>query len=387
MLVLAFLVALTWIIAPPTETADTCSMARGRTPFVRWEDETRVLATILPERPQDKHCEPLGHMCREKPLGHLVFLETVEGEAAETVAARSNAVVFRWYRDASCAVRPRSDSVRAGTQHHFTLALRPDSLWVDSLPTFDVPPDHPLGEFPGSVTYAKPPALLPEYLDFVSILPREANWKEDCRPGTQAVVAWKDSHREAAPYQPINVSDMRLREDCSWALMRKSESLERWDMYQREFEISEVLRESGLVEECRFRTGPREGKLPVVGGQFVPASVGGTGQQWAMICVSPNHWQLLIVISKREVRVIELAKLVGKARNWFLTVAPPEYFHWTSALEFNYAERWRSPRPKLDVVILAFSKPKGNQKLAFYWTEEGWRQVTVNCCRWPDNDG
>lgn len=364
--------------------------------FVQRADENRILGTVQAERypdhvpptpterPRRLELKPGGKASLNRSVGYVISVEKAAGNAAELLALGSHAVMFRWGGvDDFCQWEPPLDTLNTGSRQQFIAILRPDSLWVGDLPTFDVPPK-PLGEYPG-IAARRPAFLLAEYVDFLSARPTLEEWQVDCRPGTLAVQAWLDAHAEASKYPPFNIAAGTLRKSCDFDLVSDAADLERWDAYDAPLELSEALDEWLTEEGCQDLTEIERQPAVAFRGNYLPISSGSAREQWLVLCVTDNHWRILVVLPEPPAEVHELASMAG-SWDWLLSAAPAEYFGLMSAREFTYKEPRRVQRPGYDVVLLSFTGAEDDEKLAFFWTDEGWQRVVVRCCYWPGEE-
>lgn len=366
--------------------------------FVRLDIETRILGTVLPERlpdvygtfpgvPQvlDVGYATLLQFTNRTAFGYRIRVESAEGYAGDLVEPGSEVVVFRWNRisDRCHWTAFHKDSLEAGSRQHFTALLRPDSLWIDNLPTFDLAPNNPVAELPGASGKGTSESLVEELRDFTSALPSEHDWKEDCRTATGGVQSWLDAHRHVSKRPPLSAAIHYMRANCERALERKAEDLERWDAYEDSYEISPALRQWLRDEGCQDLSEIDVQPEIALRGRYVPTTEGDTREQWAVICARDDYWRLLVVLPEPPAQVHELVRMPG-IWDWMLSTGPAEYFLYMSAREFDEEEPWRVPRPRYDVALLEFEGYETVEKLAVFWTEDGWQHVVVLCCHWPE---
>ena len=334
-----------------------CVMFETTPAFLRSGNDTRILATVLTSRSRDT--------LRPAQPAVRLRVEEADGPGANLVGSDPTAVVVRWAQIGdSCDRVLKRDSLTSGRRYVFRAILRPDSLWIDGRPTFDVPPEI-LAEMPS----------LDAYRQFLAMLPTKEEWERDCRPGVTRVLGWLGSHPDVAQHPPFTAVDRRLRPACVASLERRALGLERWKPTPQ---VPNELRLTLAHEGCRRGPDVMNDWDQAVDGHFVDAAA----PQWAVICAMSDHWRLLVVVLGPPVKIIELARLTGNEWSWLAGAAPREYFDWTGAGEFRNRGRWGVPRPRRDLVLLTLVSE--DQTLAFFETQGGWIHVGVRCCSWPE---
>jgi hypothetical protein len=354
------------------------TVSLGDTPvFFPSSTQTRLLATVLKDRPADTHgpSNPLRPGQWEW-RGQMLFVEEAEGPGAGVVDRDSLAVIMLWGGGnelRACKPYPTGDSLPPGRRHFFLATMRAESLWIAGRPTFDL---H-LGPFQDHLVRESPSGAeeLREYRRFLKLLPDSAEWKADCRP---AVLRIEKSFAGRLGSSPFSEYADGLRSACDESVIYHAEGLERlaWSRPTPDA-LREVFRQQGCVGEPRaFASAEDE----AVDGNFVESAA----PQWAALCTTAADWRLLVMVLESPPRVIELVRMAGIEINWSLAAAPASYFDWTSSPNFDPG-RWAVPRPRRGVVVLKLDENVNHPRaLAFYETPAGWVHVRVVCCRWPE---
>lgn len=350
-----------------------CVVGGQPTEFIRSDNETRLLARVMPGRPLDTLRLPR----RPGPgvgtrLGQVLAVEEADGSGARSLGADSLAIIVRWVGpDDYCNWNPATDSLATGSRHLFTATLRPDSLWINGRSTFDVR-SILFADFSESPTGGP---RLSEYRSLLATMPDRREWETDCRPGVRRVERWLESHKDPS-FDPFTVLHMRLRPACEYSVQGHVSGLERW---KPSTPIPNALRRVFREQRCRDDPDVFAGMKQAVDGHFLTSDA----QQWVFICAGVDDWRLLVVVLESPPRVIELARLAGHDWDWLAGSAPAEYFHWASSRDFG-SGRWHVPRPRGGVVLLKFLEGSDDQTIAFFEIPGGWIHVGVSCCSWPE---
>lgn len=374
----ALALAATILIAVSQPILGQCVSWEAVPGFLRSPAETQLVARVLDGRPWDTLPHPRppwpgpGH-----GRGRRIAIEQADGPGVPSLGADSVAVILLWsaYRDDFCEPVRAFDTLAVGTRHVFLATLRPDSLWMDGLPTWDTRADL-LADFSLSAA-ASQSMTLATYRGFLDTLPGRDEWAVDCRPGVQRVERWQRAHGVAGG-RPFESVSERLRQACELSLQQRLHLLERWEPSRPvPVELRAVFRE----QECRDDQEVFANLERAVDGNFAESAA----PQWAFICAGAEDWRLLAVVLESPPRIIELVRMVGKDWGWLAGTAPAEYFEWASSQEFRPG-RWSLPHAEgRGVVLLKFiSPPADDETLAFFETPQGWMHVGVTCCNWPD---
>lgn len=346
--------------------------------FLRLPAETQLVARVLDGRPWDTLPHPRlpwpgpGHA-----RGRRIAVEQADGPGVPSLGVDSVAVIVLWSadRDDSCEPVRAFDTLAVGTRHVFRATLRPDSLWMDGLPTWDTRADL-LADFSLSAA-ASQSMTLATYRGFLDTLPSREEWAVDCRPGVMRVERWQRAHG-VSDGRPFVFVRERLRQACEFSMQQRLRLLERWEPSRP---VSVELRAVFREQECRDDQEVFADLEQAVDGSFTESAA----PQWVFICAGAEDWRLLAVVLESPPRIIELVRMVGKDWGWLAGTAPAEYFAWASSRELRPG-RWSLPRPEgRGVVLLRFiSPPADDETLAFFETPQGWMHVGVTCCNWPD---
>jgi hypothetical protein len=359
-------------LMPGPAAGQICIVLEDLPAFLLSDSQTRLLVTVLADRPWDTLSSPrLPRPGPWNPRGQLVAIEAAAGPGPTRLAPDSLAVVVRWTGD-SCGRNPTYDSLPAGSRHVFVASLRPDSLWLEGRPTWDAGPDILADYTPRDAAAMS----LRDYWEFLATLPARDDWRADCRPEVIRVERWLDAHAGGTRTHPFDAARTRLRAACERSLETHAERLERW---QPTRPIPAALRAVRREQGCRDDAGVLTDTASAVDGRFLPSEV----EQWAFICPGADAWRLLVVAFDSPPRVIELVRMAGHDWSWLAGAAPPEYFDWSTSPDFH-SGRWGVVRPSRDVVLLEFVSTggDGDPTLAFFDAGGRWVHVETRCCRW-----
>jgi hypothetical protein len=302
----------------------------------------------------------------------LVRVEEAEAANVDRLPADSVVVVVRWTGDCGRR-RAKLDTLEVGTRQIFQAVLRPDSLWIDNRPTFDVPPGL-LGVYPGTTYW---PNYLDTFREFLAELPSPDEWRADCRTGAIRIDRWfhRLSNRKTRYHYPFTAIRSSLRAMCETEMKHRARKLERWEATAP---IPDDLRDVLWKEGCREGSDVWGGWDTAVNGHFRDLP----GDQWTVICPRSDDWRLLIVQLSPSVQVVEVARLAGNDWDWLAGAAPAEYLELMTSETLEGEGRWTLQRPRHDVVLLEYLGGVEDQIIAFYETESGWNNVGVYCCYW-----
>ena len=359
-------------------SAQCVTVSLGDTPvFFPSSAQTRLLATVLKERPSDPHGPTFGPGPGQwEWRGQMLSVEDAEGPGAGVVARDSLAVIVRWaggWELNGCKPYPSGDSLPPGTRHFFLATMRAESLWIAGRPTFDLQlgpfQDYPVRESPSGAEELR------EYRRFLKLVPDAAEWKADCRP---AVLRIEKSFAGRLGSLPFSDYAQGLRSACDESVFWHAEGLERRKPTRPiPGALRTVFRAQGCVDDPHVFSSAED---EAVDGDFVESKA----QQWVTLCTTSADWRLLVVVLESPPRVIELARVAGIAINWSVRAAPAAYFDWTSSPNFQYVH-WAPPRPRRGVVVLKLDENENHPPtLVFYETPAGWVHVRVQCCHWPE---
>jgi hypothetical protein len=111
---------------------------------------------------------------------------------------------------------------------------------------------------------------------------------------------------------------------------------------------------------------------------------GQAGSEWGIVCTRQDSWALLIASADSAGETTELLRRDGTPEDILIASAPPEYFDWMTASEFESGQLARPARE----VLLVYSPNRGAEplsdqlpELVFFRTREGWASVRPLCCR------
>lgn len=349
-----------------------CISPRGETPpFLPDENETllrvEALAEYVPDvlEPESRRAGP--------PRGQAMAVEELEGPGRAALDPDSLVIVVQWGHPGAlhgCHLVPTRDSLPAGTRHLLKVEIRPDSLWLDGRPTFDLRP----GRYSDYTRHGRTPDApsFAEYRALLDTLPSRTEWATDCRPGVEGVRRWLETHPETRRFSPFGQVIGSLRDYCLRSLRGHAERLERWEPTRPIPErIHEMFSDQGCLDDSTtLMTFPEN----VVDGRFVTSEA----PQWALVCPGPGDWRLMVAVLESPPRVIELLDMVGPEWNWLVGTAPPEYLDWVCSHDTG-SGRFRSPYPERDVVLL-WEMDVEDRMLVFYETPAGWTHVRTAYC-------
>lgn len=178
--------------------------------FLKKETESRfvgvvsgdsVTGTVLPLAQ-----ERLGESAR----GHIIRLDEFLGGPTGTESedfSYTEVVVYNWALAPSCIWYPKTDVAPTGTRHLFRATLRPDSLWEQGIPTFDIGPPRRFLVYPGTLEVRTPPRglgnpTLTEFLELVEMAPLDRGCAPS-EPFSSGVEHWIQQHPETRDSEVI----------------------------------------------------------------------------------------------------------------------------------------------------------------------------------------
>ncbi len=342
-------VALGISLGQPTEPA--CSLALDGSEYLRESQETWVVARVLPDTARAAEHPERASLLRGDPAGHV--LEIVDGvglESSGIAAAGSRVAVFTWTLGASCEWRSRGVELEPGSTHHFPMTLRPEAMWSEGVPTFDVIPAGGLDVFPGRTRVRD--VEWQRYLEFIDRVPTRSEWAVDCRPFLDPLREWDHGR---APRWGFAVA--ALWRACESGVRNRAEALGRISAPEVPGSVLGWSRRA----ECTIRQRWDE-SLDAVDGAFFQSS---DRRAWAVACETPTHTRLVVIDEASGTLEAELLSVAGAVPNWHLSVVPPTYFEWVH-FGPTLDPEGQSP-PDGDAVAL-----RGHLWMTFAYVDGGW---------------
>lgn len=366
------LLAVVAALAAPTGTASgQCVSGTPETPPILPDAnktllvvEARAEYILLPDTLWPYH---------RPPRGQVVAVEELEGPGHAELAPDSLAVIVQWRGGDEmwgCSPYPTRDSFPPGSRHLLRVELRPDTLWLEGRPTFDL---HP-GIYTAYTRYGRGSDLpsLATYRALLDTLPSREAWVADCRPGVARVKRWRDARPTSRRGWPFNRLIRDLEGYCLQSLKRHAREMERQEPRGPiPDELRELFVEKGCLDDSTTLMSFDD---LVIDGHFVASEA----SQWAFTCPREGDWQLLVAILESSPRVIELLRMEGHEWNWWASAAAPEYLDWVCPRDVG-SGRFEEPYPERDVVLLG-ELSIDDSMLAFYETPDGWVQVRTHYC-------
>lgn len=334
------------------------------------EEEVRVLGTVLGERTRVQRREPHMHRHLTATFNEL-RIEDAIGRGAEKLVAGGEILVVRW-TGPRCHPFPGPSPILgapfpAGSKQVVTGVLRDEGKWVDGLPTLDLGPAS-AHLIPGRSGDAPPMDLVWELL--TAVLPGPEEWYEDCRPVLRRVRAWWGG---IGGLGGLNHVAEELQDPCARMVADRGESMILYPSDSPDIPVAilEFMRSEG----CSDLSTPWHA---VFGGFRTERG------EWALICPGAQDWRLIVVSKSDTSRSEVLLRRTGSPRRFLLASAPPEYFDWMTAPEF---ESGRMQRPASELLLLF--APNGRRgrvryeipELVYFHTGSGWETVQPDCCR------
>jgi len=243
---------------------------------------------------------------------------------------------------------------------HLTMHLRPDSAWVGGRPTFDVRREGLVVYHPSLQAHREDTLSVQTYSTMVSLIPDEAEWAEDCRPGVRNLNQWMWAH--GRPFRRLIAGLVGI---CEASLMQNARGLTRRGPTELPSSVTAWAGRNG----CSIGNDSR-GNANAAKGQFLPED----REQWAVLCDTGSAWRLLIVDVETGEEIAELTRMSGSADGWAIAVVPPEFFFW-SPLGRSDNDPQRLPDPTRDAVIFT-----EGAWTVFYFESGQWRGVQNDCC-------
>lgn len=307
------------------------------------------------------------------PRGQVVAVEEAEGPGHAELGRDSLAVIVQWRSgDEMRDCRPYStrDSLPAGSRYLLRVELRPDSLWLEGRPTFDL---HP-GIYTAYPTHGRgsdAPSLA-TYRALLDTLPSREAWVTDCRLGVASVEHWLDAYPQTRRHSPFSDVLGALEDYCLRSLKGHAKELERREPTETiPDELYELFVEQGCLDDATTLMSFND---LVIDGHFIASEA----PQWAFTCPREGDWQPLVAVLETSPRVIELLRMEGHEWNWWAIAAAPEYFNWICPRDVG-SGRFEEPYPERDMVLLG-ELSIDESMLAFYETPAGWVQVRTHYC-------
>ena len=339
-------------------TEDRCSIVRSRDLYVPEETETLAIGSVLPGALSTRVAPERADTFIRPVVGQTVRLESVEGQAvARGIESGDTVAVFMWVVQMDCSWGSRGEVLPDSTRQHFTMTLRPDTLWVQGRPTFDVVPEEGLTVYPGAGEGARG-VTVDDYAEFVSLIPTRAEWEADCRPGVRETNQWIWAPRHGGSRPFSNVIES-LVGACEASVHAKARSYASSGPHEMPSALLAWSRSAGCsVDESR-------GAVP---GTFMPDVA---AEQWAVLCETVANWRLLIVVPSEARVLAELASGVGPAFYRYVEVVAPPYFEWASSENTSLPAN-RRPPPEQDTVLF--------ELYLYFWRNGAWTSEPDSCC-------
>lgn len=158
--------------------------------------------------------------------GQVVRLDTVRGPfAARLAPAQRRAVLISWGSGGMCDLLPtgRALGIPPGERAFLELGPRPDSAWVQGMPTFDrgigirryAPAEYDRHHRPTWwARLLKPrPMTLDEYFQMYEALPPADLWETDAAAASRIVYRWARTHPRAAEREPARTMIQAMRRE------------------------------------------------------------------------------------------------------------------------------------------------------------------------------
>lgn len=348
-----------------------CAVSVGETPpFLPNPNKTHLTVEARAEYvPFTDTLQPYRY---RPPRGQVVAVEALRGPGPSEFGPDSLAIIVQWGQGdelVGCHLAPTRDSLPAGSRYLLEVELRPDSLWLEGLPTFDLRPGL-LSAYSRHGRTAEAPSFA-TFRALRSALPSREAWATDCRPGIAGVERWLDAHPQAGRYSPFNDVLDALEDYCLRSLEGHAKELERQEATQPVPDQVETLYDE---LGCRDDSTTLNSVEDAVDGRFVASEA----PQWTFICPRGEDWQLLVAVLESPPRIIEILRMAGNASSWLVFAAAPDYFDWVCWWNVG-AARYRGPHPQRDVVLL-LELGYDDETLAFYETSGGWANARTRYC-------
>lgn len=340
---------------------DMCSWIKDGSEYLRHSRDTWVVARVLPDTMRAAgHPEQVSRR-RGEPAGLMLAITEVVGHESTGIAAPGSRVaVFLWDLGPSCRWHTRGVELDPGSAHHFPMRLRPETMWAEGVPTFDVIPTSGFDVFPGRSNVHG--IEWPAYRELLDRIPLVSEWREDCRPFLEPLTQWRDRH--AGRFSGVVVS--QLWGSCENVVRARAVGLEREGVSEVPGSVLTWSRLAG----CRIR--PRwDQSLDAVVGVF---HEGSTRRAWTVLCETDSHTRLVVIDEATGELEADLLNVAGSVPDWHLSVVPPEYFDW-----FRFGGSPGSPDgldpPRTDAIAL-----RGRLWMTFAHLDGEWVGHQSPCC-------
>ena len=331
-----FVSLVTLVAVPGTRGGEVCTLAVSGEVWLNRPWAARVLGRVLADSIDSGGLLPPDAVDRRSAGHQVVVTGRTKGSGPQAVGDTVN--VFLWSLRPNCAWAPAGARLDPGAEYHFTMALRPDSLWVGGRPTYDVDPSIGFRVFPDGVGHRRD--HLPQYLEFLNLVPDETEWEQDCRVGVEALERWTAARPELAGNLPFSSVPRTLRMTCNAHIARYMQRLRRHPLPEEL--VPETLARFADQQGCSFGD---EGRVRIVRGNFTDSN----SEEHAGLCTGVNHWRL--VVAPSDGSVTELASGRGDPELYWIAALPREYFDWADAWDtrFRFGSR---PLPTLEKILL-----------------------------------
>lgn len=356
------LVLLSLIGSTAFAPAPNCTIVTTGDVYVKEPTETWIVGSVLPDTIESPAGDRETVSNIRSGRGQAILVESVSGAGAGSPISLGDTIaVFVWRLGADCSRSARA-VLAVGSRHHFEVTLRPDSAWIQALPTLDVDAVSGLRVFPGEQAS---PISVEDYTAFVSLIPTRAEWDVDCRPSVQRTNAWITAHVYGSPpIRPFGSVAEGLVAACEGSIQQKGNALLRHGVPALPSHVASWA----AREDCTIESAGSGGGLRAIPGRFLPDAA---DDQWAVMCSTNGGWRL-VILDAHEGRVLaELSRSVGNPGHRALSVGPPEFFEWASLHDPSQRDE-SLPPPDFDTVLL--------DEYGYFWRGNAWRSAWYECC-------